>query len=64
MENGQHRDGNCRDKHPHFGGKHQLAAIDDIAKSVPADKLKSVLGIREVAFVPATAPKLTDQTLA
>jgi 3',5'-cyclic-AMP phosphodiesterase len=31
---------------------------------VPADKLKSMLGIRAVEFVPATAPKLTDETLA
>ena len=30
---------------------------------VPADKLKSVLGIREIAFAPAAAPKLTDQIL-
>jgi Icc protein len=31
---------------------------------VPADKLKSVLGIREIAYAPAAAPKLTDETLA
>jgi 3',5'-cyclic AMP phosphodiesterase CpdA len=31
---------------------------------VPADQLKSALGIREIAFAPATAPKLTDQTLS
>ena len=31
---------------------------------VEADKLKSVLGIREIAYAPAAAPKLTDQTLA
>lgn len=31
---------------------------------VSADKLKTVLGIREIAFAPATAPKLTDETLA
>ena len=31
---------------------------------VPAEQLKSVLGIREIAYAPAAAPKLTDQTLA
>jgi 3',5'-cyclic-AMP phosphodiesterase len=31
---------------------------------VPADKLKSVLGIREITYAPDAAPKLTDQTLA
>jgi Icc protein len=31
---------------------------------VPAEQLKSVLGIREIAYTPAAAPKLTDQTLA
>ena len=31
---------------------------------VPAEQLKSVLGIREIAFAPSAAPKLTDETLA
>jgi 3',5'-cyclic AMP phosphodiesterase CpdA len=31
---------------------------------VPAEQLKSVLGIRDVVFAPNTAPKLSDQTLA
>lgn len=31
---------------------------------VPAEKLKTVLGIREVAYAPATGLKLTDSTLA
>jgi Icc protein len=31
---------------------------------VPADKLKSVLGIREIAYAPAAGLKLTDETLA
>ena len=31
---------------------------------VPADKLKSVLGIREITYAPAAAPKLSDETLA
>jgi hypothetical protein len=31
---------------------------------VPADQLKSVLGIRDIEIVPSTAPKLSDQTLA
>jgi Icc protein len=31
---------------------------------VPAEKLKSVLGIREIAYAPATGLKLTDETLA
>ena len=31
---------------------------------VPAEKLKSVLGIREIAYAPAAGLKLTDETLA
>jgi Icc protein len=31
---------------------------------VEADKLKTVLGIREIAFATEGAPKLTDETLA
>jgi Icc protein len=31
---------------------------------VPADKLNSMLGIREIVIAPSAAPKLTDQTLA
>jgi hypothetical protein len=31
---------------------------------VAADKLKTVLGIREVAFATEAAPKLTDEPLA
>ncbi|HTQ34762.1 MAG TPA: metallophosphoesterase [Stellaceae bacterium] len=31
---------------------------------VGADKLKTVLGIRDIAFVPPAAPKLTDEPLA
>jgi hypothetical protein len=31
---------------------------------VPADKLKSLLGLREIAYAPATGLKLSDATLA
>jgi hypothetical protein len=31
---------------------------------VPADKLKSLLGIREIAYAPAAGLKLTDEPLA
>jgi hypothetical protein len=31
---------------------------------VPSDKLKSLLGLREIAYAPATGLKLSEQTLA